>query len=465
MVMEFVNRRTELEELRALLRQREPVMIRLYGRRRLGKTELLKILCRDEGGLYLLVDEASVQEQRASLARQVQEQVGGERPVYPDWDSLFRHLLEIGKSPAVLDEVQRLYDSDPSAFSRLQDHWDSGMRRSGPSLILCGSSIGMMRRFTRRKSAPLFGRLAGDLRLRPLGFAAARLFYPRMPERERIVRYAVFGGTPYYHRFSEGRTIEQAVRTAFLRPVAPLLDEPENLLRLEVRQPARYNSILREIGTGTHDLRELETKVGARSGRLSPYIATLRDGMDLVRSEEPVCGVRRRARYVLSDPFFSFYYRFIFEARPLLELGAEDDAWARIAAGLDAHAGAWFEQVVRETLIFCRGKQLSGARIEFDRIGRWWNRIGEEIDVVAAGEKNLIAGEAKWSATKVTRGTLDRLEEKVRMIERRGARPVRLLLATAGNLDPKVRSYAIGKRAIVLEIGTISRVMDAAARS
>src|SRR2546427_10893369 len=119
----------------------------------------------------------------------------------------------------------------------------------------------MMQRVTAKWTAPLFGRLAGDLRLRLFVYAAVRLLYPDSDEAERVRRYAVFGGTPYYHQFSVDRTLEEAVKGTFLVPTAPLIEEPQNLLRLELQSPTRHNSILFEIGQGTHDLRGLESKV------------------------------------------------------------------------------------------------------------------------------------------------------------------------------------------------------------
>jgi len=455
-----VNRFEELEGLRKVLRGGRPVLVRVYGRRRLGKTELLRKLCKEEQGLYLLVDEADSPQQRDSLSRQVAAEIGTINMPYPTWDAFFDHLRQIDRKFVVLDEFQRMLATDRQAVSRLQHHWDATLRETGPSIVLCGSSVGMMERVTAQKAAPLFGRIAADLRLRPFGYAAVRLLYPNLPEEDRVRRYAVFGGTPYYHEFSVGRPLKEAIESAFLSTTAPLVEEPQNLLRMELQLPTRYNSILFEIGQGTHDLRGLESKVGVRKGGLGPYLDTLRRELDLVRMEDPVCGVRRQARYVFDDPFFAFYYRFVFENRPLLEIGRRATVWARIEKGLDEFVGLQFERVAREALILLNGGEWQGIPIEFEEVGRWWNRQGDEIDIVAAGRSEVLVGEVTWSKRPMALEVLRRLEIKARKVERLGGRPVRFVFVSRRGFEPEMVTEAKSKGAILLDLDDLQGIFD-----
>ena len=458
--MRFVNRFEELGALRGVLRQKQPVLVRVYGRRRIGKTEMLRKLCKEEKGLYLLVDEADSPQQRESLSRQVATEAGTIAIPYPTWDAFFDHLQGLGRRFVVLDEFQRLLVSDPQAVSRLQHHWDATLKESGPSLVLCGSSVGMMQRVTAKKTAPLFGRLAADLRLRPFGYAATRLLYPDMAEEERVRRYAVFGGTPYYHRFSVERTLEEGVKEAFLAPTAPLVEEPQALLRLELQSPTRHNSILFEIGQGTHDLRGLESKVGVPGGGLGPYLETLRHELDLVRMEDPVCGTRRHARYVFTDPFFAFYYRFVFKNRPRIELGRVDAVWRSVEKLLDGYVGPHFESVARDAFLALNGSSWRGVPIDFDEIGRWWNRQGEEIDLVAAGTDEVVAAEVKWTAEPMGLPVLRQLEEKVRLVERLGGRPVRFALVSRSGFGAGVREEADARGVLLFGLRDLAAVFD-----
>jgi hypothetical protein len=187
------------------------------------------------------------------------------------------------------------------------------------------------------------------------------LLYPDLEESERARRFGVSGGTPFYHQSSVGSDLENAIRDGFLRPAAPLLEEPQNLLRRELQPPLRHNPIMYEIGNGTHDLPTLEAKVGVGKGGLGPYLQTLRDDMDLLRMEDPVCGKKRQARYIFSDPLFAFYYRFVFDSRSRLELGRFEAVLGDIRVGLDAHLGHVAERVARDALVMLNGKERRGS--------------------------------------------------------------------------------------------------------
>lgn len=460
--MKFVNRVSELTSLQRVLQQPQPGLVRVYGRRRLGKTELLRKLCRERNGLYLLIDEADPIQQRESLSRQVAMETRGLAVPYLTWDAFFDHLPRLGNTFVVLDEFQRLLRSDAQGVSRLQHRWDTALKDSGPTLVLCGSSVGMMQRLTAGRTAPLFGRLTADLRLRPFGYGAVRLLYPGMTEEDRVRRYSIFGGTPHYHAFSVGRELSEAARDAFLSPVAPLGEEPQSLLRLELQSPVRYNSILYEIGHGTHDLRGLESKVGVPRGGLGPYMERLRHDLDLVQMEDPVCGIRRQARYVFGDPFFGFYYRFIFENRPQLELGRSAQVWKRIEDQLDGFVGVQFERVAREALALLNGESWEGVSIDFEEIGRWWSRQGEEIDIVASGPKEVLLGEVSWSREPMGLEALYALERKARGIERLGVRPVRYVLIARNGFAPALASALEERAGLMFDLRQLTKVFDRA---
>jgi len=417
-------------------------------------------LCEQRGGLYLLIDDADRAQVLGSLSRQVAAGAATLARPYRQWDDLFEHLGTLDVPFCVLDEFQWVIAGDPQAVTRLQGHWDAWIQERGPSIVLCGSSVGMMQRITQGRRGPLFGRLTADLRVRPFTYGAVRLLYPDADEAERVRRYAVFGGTPHYHRFSVARRLEDAVKASFLDEAAPFQEEPQSLLHLELKAPTRYNSILYEIGHGTRALRDLETKVGVKRGGLSPYLEVLRDDLDLVRMEDPVCGKKKAAHYVFSDPFFSFYYRFIFGARPALEIGRLDAVWERIEEELDAHVGRVFEQVVHQTLLAANGQDIDGVPIRFDEIGRWWNRIGDELDVVARGPDELLVGEVTWSIRPAGRELLADAQRKAELIEHRSGLPVRPIVAARAGLTLEAERDARDAHAIVLDLDGIARIHE-----
>ena len=459
--MRFVDREEDLEALRRTL-DHGPSLIRVYGRRRLGKTEMLTRLCRERRGTYLLVEEGDLGHQLRSLAHQLPPSGGPLPSPFPTWPEVLERIAKLRTPFVVLDEFQRLVRKGSPLESQLQHHWDSVLSKRGPSLVLCGSSVGMMRRLTRRPQAPLFGRLHADLHLRPLGYAAVRELYQRAPEEERIRRYAVFGGTPFYHTFSVGRGLDEALTDALLSRGAPLLDEPLNLLRLEIGTPDRYHSLMEEIGRGTHDLPALEASFRTPSGRLTPYIALLRDDLDLIRMENPVGGPKKRARYVFADPFFAFYYRFVPEVRPLIEAGSAADALVRIQEGLEAHVGRVFERVAAEALMRLNGSAWRGVKIEFQEIGRWWSRRGEEVDLVARGGAEVLAGEVKWGGGPMKPGVLWSLERKADGLDRPAAMPLRFVFASRHGFTAAMRREAGARGAILFDLADLTEVFSRA---
>lgn len=435
-------------------------MARVYGRRRVGKTELLRELNRKTKGLFLLADEADRPQQLESFSRQIAEQTRGLRVPLRDWDDLLDQVEAAGAPLVILDEFQRLLETDRQAATRLQARWDLTWKTKGPSAIVCGSSIGMMQRLTEGRRGPLFGRLTADLRLRAFSYPAARLLYPEASEEERVRRFAIFGGTPFYHSLSQNRELRQAVFASFLESTAPFREEPQELLRMELKSPTRYNSILYEVGQGTHYLRELETKVGVKKGGLGPYLEALKQDLDLLEMEDPVCGVKKQARYHLSDPFFAFYFRFIFGNRPKLELGRADAVWKEIGQQLDSHVGRVFERVVRDVFALANGGRIKGAALDFDRIGRWWNRSGEEIDLVTAGPNEIWAAEVTWSAKPVGIDAWNALQRKIPFMERTEGLPVRPVLVVRGGFDESVRVAAEKHHGLLVNLADLARTCE-----
>lgn len=457
----FVDRKKELADLLKAVRGDRPALARLYGRRRVGKTELLRELNKRAKGLFLLADEADRPQQLESFSRQLAEATKSLRMPLRDWDDLLDQIEAAGAPLVIIDEFQRLLETDRQAATRLQARWDERWQTKGPSVIVCGSSIGMMQRLTGGKRGPLFGRLTADQRLRAFSYGPVRLLYPNDSEEERIRRYAVFGGTPFYHVLSLGKPLKEAVVASFLEATAPFREEPQELLRMELKSPIRYNSVLYEVGQGTHYLGELESKTAVKKGGLGPYLEALKEDLDLLEMEDPVCGVRKQARYHLSDPFFAFYYRFVFGNRPKLELGRSEAVWKEVERDLDAHVGRTFERVAKDALIAANGSDVHGVRLDFDRIGRWWNRSGEEIDIVAVGSKEILAAEVSWSKQPATMADWQRVLRKIPLMERTDRKPIRAALVRRGGFARDVQEGAGTAGGLLLDLDDLTRVFEA----
>jgi len=390
----FVNRKQELEFLERKWEEKRAQLIIIYGRRRVGKTTLLKEFLKEKKGVYFLSTADSMDENVKGLAEKLAELTGKEYFMeVKDFGRLFRYLAdEIGgeRAAIIIDEFQYLMALEPGILSILQKVWDEHLKGTNLFLVLCGSSVGMMEKTMEYKS-PLYGRRTGQWKVEPFDIRGIAEMFPEKSMEELVKTYAVFGGVPFYLDLVRGLSVEKAIREKVLRKGEVLYEEPEFLLREELREPRVYKLILKGLALGYETLGELVNFTGLSRGHISRYLDTL-ERLDLVGYELPY-GKRKRGRYYIKDNLFNFWFRFVYPNLGDLELGLVDEVWAKIEPKLNAYYGKVFERLVVEML---RQKMIDfGQR----RVARWWHK-GEEIDVVAELEEGLLFVEVKWSELK-----------------------------------------------------------------
>jgi AAA+ ATPase superfamily predicted ATPase len=406
MALPFIDRDQEKARLARVIRMRGVTLTCLYGRRRCGKTRLLReVLSGTRHVLYVGDDRAGVLQLRA-LAREISRMVPGfERVEYPGWDELLDRWWEKAPDGAVLalDEFPSLVAHAPEVPSLLQKHLDSG-REMALHTVICGSSQQMMYGLVLDETAPLYGRCQEILKIGPMGVRELGQALDLSTAREAVERYAVWGGIPRYWElaasFPDGPS---AVRELVLDPMGVLHQEPERLLRDDARETTRSSSILVLIGQGCHRLSEIAARLGRPATELSRPLSRL-VGLGLVVREVPF-GVSardsRRSFYRIADPFLRFWFRFVEPERSRLAAGAVDLVEKEIAAGWSGHLGSVWEDVVRGVL----------GRVELDRVrwvdpARWWGTGSDgrplELDLLARSESSdlLLAGEVKVAASR-----------------------------------------------------------------
>ena len=424
MAKDFYNRITERELLREKYKNLDTgVLLALYGRRRVGKTELVKQFMNDvpqKRKFYFYVDLSGKQEILNSLSSAIMEQLG-ETLRFGSFDDFFNYIEEKSteKFLLVIDEFQRFLDIAPEFITKLQDHWDSKLRHQKLMIIIVGSSIGMMQKITASKAGALYGR-ATKIKISPFRYIDFRLMFPNLNEIEKIERYAVFGGTPYYLNKTKkmGSTV-QAILELFLKKGGDLVEEPKNLLEYEnMRVHATYNSILHALASGKEVLKEIQDFTKISFTTMPAYLKRLAELLDLVGKKDPILGKERLGRYTIRDNFFRFWYQFIFPHQTALNLGNDKLVLKVIEENLNSYVGRVFEDVVKELLILYVNKKIKGVEITFEDIGSWWDRHGHEIDIVACHtkEKKILVGEVKWTNKVVDSDVLQTLMERARLI-------------------------------------------------
>lgn len=420
----FYNRKQELEVLKnryANLSSGE--MLVFYGRRRVGKTELIRQFIKTipKNNMYFYVDLVEKQGILDSISKAVQEQLNENRK-FSDFNDFLDYISSKSEDKFVLviDEFQRFLEVAPQFITQLQNYWDQKLKHKKIMLVLVGSSIGMIQKITNSKAGALYGR-ATKIKISPFKYADFRLMFNDLSEEEKITLYAVFGGTPYYLekvKKIEGN-IHKKIFELLLKKGADLQEEPKNLLEYEnVRIHSKYNSILQAASSGKENIKEIQDFTGIDANVMPAYIKKLDELLDLLGRRDPVLGKQRHGRYCVKDNFFMFWYKFIFPSQTTLNLGNYKLVEDIIKENLTAYIGRIFEDISKELIISYVNKEINGYLLDFENIGGWWNRTGEEIDIVAYNHKSrkILVGEVKWTNSQTDIDVVDNLLRKSKLI-------------------------------------------------
>lgn len=419
----FTNRVDELAFLERMFARSGAQMLVLWGRRRVGKTELLREFSRDKRMLYSVGTQSTERVTLANWCRQAaeffQDPLLQAQPL-ETWEAALVYLTErasrSGGFGLILDEFPYLVEATPSLPSQLQAAWDEHLRHTDVKLILCGSSVAMMESLFFSSRAPLYGRRTGQWKLEPFRVPDLGLLLKGKSLVELLEHYCVVGGMPMYSTLLDpGAPLLENIHRFILARGEVLYEEVPFLLREELREPRVYQSILAALAMGSHKFSELSSKTGLDRAHLTAYLGTLAE-LGLVEREVPVTEPRpeksRRGRYRILDPFVRFWYRFVFSNLSRLELGQTETVLAEIAGSLHEYVSLHVEEPIADLLR--RGPLADLAPFPIDRIGRHWSS-SEELDLVAldrAGGRALV-GEVKWSRQPVPISVVSELNRRI----------------------------------------------------
>ena len=390
----FIDREGELALLNERYRSGEAELIFIYGRRRVGKTRLVKEFLKGKRGVYLLAKQTSVKENLVSFSKRISEALGDKllslSPLQ-SWDALFQYMSRDERIVFVIDEFPYLVEIDPSLPSVLQYHWDEHLSSSKVLLILTGSTISLMEELMGPKS-PLYGRRTGQIKVKPMDYFQARLFFPRYGVKEAVGAYSILGGTPaYLNLFKDSVSLRENLARN-LRADSLLYSDAMFLLREEVREPHNYMAVLEAVALGYNRFGQIADVTGLERSSLGKYLSVLQE-LGLLERLTPI-GSRRRGIYRIRDPYLRFWFRFIHPNQDLVEYGEVERLVDLICEGLDQYVGEVFEDVVVQLLM--RMNSLGELPFRFSSIGKWWHG-DKEFDLVALGKGKALIVEVKWS--------------------------------------------------------------------
>ncbi len=406
----FVNRIKEIKRIKTALQQESSVLLVVYGRRRCGKSTLLKKVL-SENDIYFAADLREKSLQIEAFAKSIDEIANGfSKLKYPDWDSLFHNLKNIlnQKITICIDEFPYLVKNSPELPSLLQNIIDNNINDKY-NLILCGSSQQMMQNMTLNSSSPLYGRCNEILKVKPMTLRWYNEYF-RTNAIETIEGYSVYGGVPRYWELQKNQqSLADSIQYNLLDTDGILFKEPEMLFYDEMRTSVLAFSILTLIGLGCNRLSEIAGRLEKPATQLNRPIKLLID-LGYVRRETPFNTSpksTKKSLYKISDPFMSFYFSFVVPNKSRLEFGLIEQVWQEINGKLNQYISEIWEELCRNAV---PGLKIEGKT--FNPAQRWWgtgtDKKPMEIDIVAEStdKSTLLFGEAKWidniSSEKIT---------------------------------------------------------------
>ena len=420
--MKFIDRERELNALEKFWRKKNAQLVIIYGKRRIGKTELIKQFVKRKPHLYFLAQRINEHENLKLLGEAVGEFFVDDtlrRKGFDNWKWFFEYLKKHKKEKIVLviDEFPYLAEANKGISSIFQAGWDEYLKDTSIFIILCGSSISMMEEEVLSYKAPLYGRRTGQILLNPFSYSKARKFYPRLSFDRCLELYSIAGGNPsYLNKFNSQSSLDVNIKENILQPEAFLYNEIEFILREELREPRNYWAILKAIALSKNKVSEIVNETGLQKSVLHKYLFVLED-LHIIEKEVPITEKNplksRKGIYKLQDQFFKFWFRYILPNRGSIEEDRVGVVLRKIKNDFNILVAENYESVAKEII-----RNSENLFFPIAKIGRWWER-DEEIDVVALSEdgKKILLGEVKWSNKPVGVNIYENLKRKVQKVE------------------------------------------------
>lgn len=392
----MIGRKKEMNQLEQMYSNMQFEFMIMYGRRRIGKTTILQEFSKFHKTIFFSAQEKNDTLNLRDFSRLVQEYFDGNFIAnFENWEdalNYFGRKAEDQRSVLIIDEFPFLAESNPSIKSILQHKIDHDWKERNIFLILCGSSVSFMLNDVMGYKSPLYGRCTGSMEIQPFDYLESAEFFPNYSEEEKLIAYGILGGVPrYLNAFDPKRSLKENLISEILADGAFLNDEPQTLLRMELREPAVYNSILEAVANGCNRVVEIADRIHEEKSKCSKYMLTLQT-LRLLEKHIP-CGESdssKKGIYEVIDHFYKFWYRYVFSNRSYYGMLGIDRAADEIMGEISDYMGPVFEDICRQYLI--RRAQAGGLPFVPYVIGRWWGnnpviKEQDDVDLLALDRK------------------------------------------------------------------------------
>lgn len=387
----FYCREEELRTMNNRYKKDRFEYVVIYGRRRVGKTALINEFCKGKPTVYFSALNASSQENLEALSKAIytcQNSDSTSTPTYRSYEDALEAITGMAMEKRlvfVIDEYPYLAKAEKSISSRLQHIIDHSWQDSRIYLILCGSSMSFMEYQVLGYESPLYGRRTAQFKIQALTYREITEFHPELKAADQALLYGVTGGIPHYiNKLDVENNLDEALLDNLFSTSSYLFEEPENLLKQELREPAIYNSVISAIAAGASRSNEISTKVGLESGVCAKYLKVLLD-LGILKKETPITEKSgKKTIYVIDDNFFRFWYRFVPRNMSVISAGRMHPVYEQaVKRFYPDYMGLVFEKMCQEYLL----RYAKDLPILLSNVGQWWGtdsktRKEVQIDIV-----------------------------------------------------------------------------------
>lgn len=451
--IKFIGRKNEINEIKDL---KENFFLVVKGRRRIGKTSLLRKVFPSAVYLFIWPDKS---------LDWIFKEICSENnlPEFKNFKDLLTYLLDLKKT-IIIDEFQNFLNIDKSVYGEIQKIIDDRKRENKfLKIAVAGSSYSLMNKVFNDAASPLYGRRTNEINLRNLEI---KDLYKEMrfSLEEFIKIWSIFEGVPYYYEFIErNKSSVENIKKLIVRREAQLNNEGKAILSVEFGKDSKtYMTILSAISEGKTKLSEIASLFGDKKNEVIKYLEILRKSFNLIKKITPILDDSRKSRegrYELEDNFLSFWFLIIDRKRGLIEQGRYDELERYFEKSFNSYLGRKFEKFIMKLV---ESKILFKEK-EFDKFGRQWGKFsGEkgkdnyEIDFLGVSEKEILFGECKWKEKVDALRVLKKLNEKTSYVDWNRDKRKEILVVFAKSFNKKVTKFN-GKKVLCLDLKEIER--------
>lgn len=427
--MKFYGRESQRRSLHRILNRKDHQVCLIYGRRRVGKSELIKQVLRETSlkNIYYECKQTTEMNNVDSLSVLIGDLYHFPKPAFPDLEMLLDFLFRQSNDESlilVLDEYPYLRDAVTGLDSILQSLIDKYRDTSRLKLILCGSYVDIMKSLLESQN-PFYGRVDLTIDLKPMDYYESAMFYPSFSDEDKVRLYSVFGGIPYFNKLIDKElSVRENITELIASPGARLENEVSMYLKSEISKITNANEVFEALAKGYTKYSDLLSQSHVSSGPAMVDVLDRLIRMEVVQKEAPINDEKnkRKSGYHIIDNLSLFYYRYIFRFSSQMSVMDPDIFYDRyIKEDFETHyVPHAFEGICRQYLI----RQNRAGRISepFEKIGKYYyddpvTRTNEEFDIVTLDPQGYIFYEAKFRREPVSRSMI---ENEIRQVEATG---------------------------------------------